>query len=113
MINNERELEATSITIWNDILSNLRYANIHVWIDGAKETKDIITTIDWDKRFAISGRNDIIHRAISGLTASISEKMINFAQQKKVNELMVTEPLILKLKLLLLKRLLELNRLQH
>ena len=97
MINTDRELEATSISIWNDVLSNLRYANIHVWTDGAKETKDIVTTIDWDKRFAVSGRGDIIHRAISGLTASISEKIINFAQQKKTMELMIAEPLTLAL----------------
>src|SRR5208283_2617726 len=96
MINNTRELEATSITIWNAVLSNLRYANIHVWIDGASETKDILTTIDWDKRFTDSGCYDIVERAISSLTASLSEKIVGFARYKKVNEITVTEPLRLE-----------------
>lgn len=96
MINSDRALEAASISIWNDVLSNLRYANIHVWIDGATETKNIISSIDWDKRFTDSGCYDIVNRAVSSLTASLSEKMINFAQYKKVNEIIVTEPLVLE-----------------
>lgn len=92
----EKDIEAITITIWNDIVNNLKYANIHVWIDGATETKEIESTIDWNKKFTDSGRLDIVARAISLLTASLSEKIVSFAKYKNVNEIMVVEPLMLE-----------------